>query len=100
MSIILNESKVYPGWELSKKELATEEKALLINIKQNSIFLFAKTGAALGLLLGAYNVLKKYNIINEYFSISELLTTIAFYVIAGAFAGYLAGLLFTKIYKK
>jgi hypothetical protein len=102
MSIILNETKVYPGWELPKNEMAkersNEEKALLINIKQNYIFLFAKTGAALGLLLGAYSVLSKYNIIDKYFSISEMVTTIALYVLAAGLAGYLTGIIFAKIY--
>ncbi|MBN8568375.1 MAG: hypothetical protein J0M18_01990 [Ignavibacteria bacterium] len=42
MSVILNETKVYPGWELPKNEMAVEEKALLISLKQNYIFLLAK----------------------------------------------------------
>ena len=42
MSVILNETKVYPGWELQKNEMAVEEKALLISLKQNYIFLLAK----------------------------------------------------------
>ncbi len=42
MSIILNETKVYPGWEIHKNKTAAEEKALLISLKQNFIFLFTK----------------------------------------------------------
>ena len=42
MSVILNETKVYPGWELQKNEMAVEEKALLISLKQNYIFLLTK----------------------------------------------------------
>lgn len=100
MSVILNETKVYPGWELPKSEMATEEKALLINIKHNLIFSFAKTGATAGLLLGAYNVINKYNIVDEYFSLSEMLTIVAFYVLASGLAGYIAGITFAKIYRK
>ncbi len=47
MSVILNETKVYPGWELQKNEMAVEEKALLISLKQNYIFLLAKLRSVL-----------------------------------------------------
>lgn len=45
MSVILNETKVYPGWELPKNEMAIEEKALLISLRQKYLFLFAKIQA-------------------------------------------------------
>lgn len=100
MSVILNETKVYPGWERPNSTIVTEEKALLINVKQNFIFTFAKVGASAGLLLGTYTVINKYNIVDEYFSFSEMLTIVAFYVLTAGLAGYLCGLFFARLYRK
>ena len=100
MSKILNESTVYPGWEMPKSEMYTEEKALLINSKQNFIFMFVKIGASAGTLFGTYNFFSKNNINAEQFNMSELITLIAFYVFASGLIGLLLGMTLAKLYKK
>ncbi|MBS1494056.1 MAG: hypothetical protein JST55_11120 [Bacteroidetes bacterium] len=99
MSKILNETQVYPGWEMPKAP-TVEEKALLITVRQNFIFSYVKTGAVLGIIVGAYNLFVKYDIREENFNLSAILTLIAFHVFAAGLIGYLLGIIFAKIYKK
>jgi hypothetical protein len=85
---------------MPKAEMAVEEKALLITARQNFIFSYVKTGAVLGTLVGAYNLFVKYDIREENFNLSAVLTLIAFHVFAAGLIGYMLGLVFAKIYKK
>ncbi len=100
MSKILNESPVYPGWEVPKSEMFAEEKALLMNSKQNYIFSFVKVGASIGVLTSAYIIINKYNINEEQFNLSAMLTLIAFNVFAAGLISYLLGMVLAKLYKK
>lgn len=100
MSKILNESPVYPGWEVPKSEMFAEEKALLMNSKQNYIFSFVRVGASIGILTAGYTIFDKYNLNEEQFNLSEALTLIAFNVFAAGLIGYLLGMVLAKLYKK
>jgi len=100
MSKILNESTVYPGWEAPKSEMAVEEKALLITARQNYIFSYAKTGAALGFAVSIYNLFERFDITEENFNFSLIMIIVAIHVAAASTMGYLLGIVFAKIYKK
>lgn len=100
MSVILNENKVYLGWELPKSEMATEEKALLISLKQNFIFLFVKIGASIGFLFAAYYFFDRYYNSTTQINLSEMVTLIALYVFAGGAVGYLTGVTAAKMLRK
>jgi len=100
MSKVLNESQVYPGWEIRKTEMSVEEKALLIKSNQDFIYLFAKVGASAGVLLSMVFLFDRYGDDNVNFNISEMLTYVALFVFTGGLTGYLAGHLFARLYRK
>lgn len=100
MSKVLNETPVYPGWEIRKTEMTVEEKALLIKAQQDYVYVFAKIGASAGIILSLFFLLNRYSDENVNFNISEMLTLIALFVFAGGLTGYLSGHLFARLYRK
>lgn len=100
MSKVLNESQVYPGWEIKKTEISIEEKALLIKSNQDSIYTFAKIGASASVLLSLIFFFNRYSDENVNFNISEMLTYVALFVFAGGLTGYLAGHIIKRLYRK
>lgn len=100
MSKVLNETPVYPGWEIRKTEMTVEEKALLIKAQQDYVYVFAKVGASAGILFSLVFLFNRYSDENVNFNISEMLTLIALFVFAGGLTGYLSGHLFAWFYRK
>ena len=95
MSKIINESTIYPGWEIPETGNMMQEKALLISMKQNLIFRFVNIGTMFGILTGLYMIVST----NDEVIISNILTQLFLYSAGGTTAGAIAGVIIANLRK-